>query len=110
MDPKKEPKEEKDEVVDAMGRKQWDKDHFRSLAAEKDELEDDWVDTTKKNTIEVLPPEMRGYLQSRTEELNLEENLNKRKLVTSHTIKAQQGGFWCTVCECLLKDSASWLD
>merc|ERR1719313_2097406 len=21
-----------------------------------------------------------------------------------------QGGFWCTVCECLLKDSTTWLD
>mmetsp|Transcript_22912 Transcript_22912/g.46830 ORF Transcript_22912/g.46830 Transcript_22912/m.46830 type:complete len:141 (-) Transcript_22912:260-682(-) len=31
-------------------------------------------------------------------------------VVTGNTPIAQQGGFFCTVCECIVKDSISWLD
>merc|ERR1712224_875908 len=31
-------------------------------------------------------------------------------VVTAHTIKPMQGGYWCSVCECLLKDSQTYLD
>merc|ERR1712159_453648 len=48
--------------------------------------------------------------KQRTTELNLEKNLGKSQVVTAHTIKPMQGGYWCSVCECLLKDSATYLD
>merc|ERR1712056_58339 len=53
---------------------------------------------------------MGTYLKQRTVELNLEKNLGKSAVVTQHTIKPMQGGYWCSVCECLLKDSATYLD
>eukprot|EP01086_Lenisia_limosa_P016910 TRINITY_DN727_c0_g1_i2.p1 TRINITY_DN727_c0_g1~~TRINITY_DN727_c0_g1_i2.p1 ORF type:complete len:140 (+),score=45.21 TRINITY_DN727_c0_g1_i2:389-808(+) len=31
-------------------------------------------------------------------------------VVTETTPLQQQGGWWCDVCECALKDSTSWLD
>merc|ERR1711957_175052 len=32
------------------------------------------------------------------------------RVVTTHTIKPMQGGYWCSVCECLLKDSSTYLE
>merc|ERR1712048_562282 len=43
-------------------------------------------------------------------DLELEKDLGKSKVVTTHTIKPMQGGFWCSVCECLIKDSSSYLE
>jgi len=57
-----------------------------------------------------LPASERSTLQRRTEGLNLEKDLGKFRVVTAHTAKPLQGGWWCTVCECLLKDSQTWLD
>lgn len=31
-------------------------------------------------------------------------------MVTSQTAPHQQGGYWCDVCQCLLKDSMAYLD
>jgi U4/U6.U5 tri-snRNP component SNU23 len=42
--------------------------------------------------------------------LDLEGNLNKRRLVTDATPSASHGGYWCEACECTLKDSAAYLD
>merc|ERR1719198_1816314 len=42
--------------------------------------------------------------------MNLEKNLGKSSTVTQHTIKPMQGGYWCSVCECLLKDSSTYLE
>merc|ERR1712060_792824 len=39
-----------------------------------------------------------------------DKNLGKAQVVTQHTIKPMQGGYWCSVCECLIKDSAAWLE
>merc|ERR1711897_75032 len=51
-----------------------------------------------------------GFLKQRTIELELDKNLGKSQVVTPHTIKPMQGGYWCSVCECLLKDSSTYLE
>jgi U4/U6.U5 tri-snRNP component SNU23 len=43
-------------------------------------------------------------------ELNFNNMVGKSMVVTSNTPMAQGGGFYCTVCECVVKDSISWLD
>merc|ERR1712178_208932 len=40
----------------------------------------------------------------------LDRDLGKARTVTAHTIKPLQGGYWCSVCECLIKDSQAYLD
>merc|ERR1712060_200071 len=52
----------------------------------------------------------RTFLKQRTVDLDLEKDLGKAKVVTQHTIKPMQGGYWCSVCECLLKDSSTYLE
>merc|ERR1712093_473467 len=64
----------------------------------------------RKDPVIPLPSSQRTYLKQRTHELELEKDLGKSKVVTLHTIKPMQGGYWCSVCECLLKDSQSFLD
>merc|ERR1711904_699489 len=57
-----------------------------------------------------LPASQRTYLKHRTVDLQLDKNLGKSQVVTAHTIKPMQGGYWCSVCECLLKDSSTYLE
>jgi hypothetical protein len=52
----------------------------------------------------------RAYLQARTEDLNLEAKVNKRKVVTDATPLSQVGGYFCELCQCTLTDSSTWLD
>lgn len=54
-------------------------------------------------------PQQKTFLEARKERLNLEENVNKRKELPDGDI-SRHGGFFCNLCDCLLKDSASWLD
>merc|ERR1712228_409495 len=64
----------------------------------------------RKDPVIPLPSSQRTYLKQRSTELALEKDLGKARVVTAHTIKPLQGGYWCSVCECLLKDSATYLD
>merc|ERR1719188_2318183 len=64
----------------------------------------------RKDPVIPLPSSQRTYLKQRTIDLDLEKDLGKSQVVTAHTIKPMQGGYWCSVCECLLKDSSAWLE
>merc|ERR1711933_650911 len=64
----------------------------------------------RKDPVIPLPSSQRTYLKQRSVDLELERDLGKSRVVTQHTIKPMQGGFWCSVCECLIKDSASYLE
>merc|ERR1711972_779634 len=64
----------------------------------------------RKDPVIPLPSSQRTYLKQRTIDLDLEKDLGKAKTVTQHTIKPMQGGYWCSVCECLLKDSSTYLE
>merc|ERR1712228_821500 len=64
----------------------------------------------RKDPVIPLPSSQRTFLKQRTQDLELDKNLGKSMVVTQHTIKPMQGGYWCSVCECLIKDSAAWLE
>ena len=53
---------------------------------------------------------VRDTLQHRSQELDLESRVGKYTVVNANTPLAQRGGFYCSVCDCLLKDSISYLD
>jgi U4/U6.U5 tri-snRNP component SNU23 len=52
----------------------------------------------------------RAFLSARTIDLELDGNLNKRRLVTDATPSGSHGGYWCEACGCSLKDSTAFLD
>ncbi|CAK8995396.1 unnamed protein product [Durusdinium trenchii] len=103
--------EEKDEeaATDAMGRKIWDKDAYLEKAKQNIMFGPERIGR-RKDPVIPLPSSQRTFLKRRTAELELDKNLGQMKVVTAHTIKPLQGGYWCSVCECLIKDSASYLE
>eukprot|EP00922_Rhytidocystis_sp_ex-Travisia-forbesii_P026434 GHVS01038705.1.p1 GENE.GHVS01038705.1~~GHVS01038705.1.p1 ORF type:complete len:302 (+),score=95.17 GHVS01038705.1:196-1101(+) len=107
--------------VDVMGRKIWDKAHFRQRAELRDEQEEDGslLDDVKyfgpdgggaARKADYPAPSERKALQRRTEEVRLDSEIGKTLLVTTQTPKQLQGGYWCETCSCLIKDSQAYLD
>ena len=52
----------------------------------------------------------RDNLQGRDYNLDLAARLNKTQVISSNTPLNQQAGYYCGVCDCILRDSASYLD
>eukprot|EP00427_Karlodinium_veneficum_P063650 CAMPEP_0169333698 /NCGR_PEP_ID=MMETSP1017-20121227/15397_1 /TAXON_ID=342587 /ORGANISM="Karlodinium micrum, Strain CCMP2283" /LENGTH=239 /DNA_ID=CAMNT_0009428935 /DNA_START=80 /DNA_END=796 /DNA_ORIENTATION=+ len=102
-------KPSQEDVVDAMGRKMWDKDYYMEKAKNHIMFGPERIGKRKDPFIP-LPASQRTYLKQRNNDLQLDKNLGQHQVVTTHTIKPMQGGYWCSVCECLLKDSATYLD
>jgi len=102
--------EDVEDVVDAMGRKVWDKDFYMEKAKSNIMFGPEKTGGRRKDNVIPLPSSQRTYLKQRNIELNLEKDLGKSKVVTQHTIKPSQGGYWCSCCECLIKDSSAYLE
>lgn len=95
--------------MDAFGRKIWDKDFYIEKAKNNIQFGPQRIGRRKDPCIP-LPASQRTYLKQRKVDLELDKNLGKAQVVTQHTIKPMQGGYWCSVCECLLKDSSTYLE
>lgn len=80
---------------DALGRRVWDRAEF--TVGEEEE----------QSKIVEVPTET---LKQREKRLNLELQIGKQKVVSAGAAEDEQGGFYCKSCECLLKDSSSYLD
>jgi U4/U6.U5 tri-snRNP component SNU23 len=52
----------------------------------------------------------RAYLQARQGPLALERKLGKMQVISVTTPDSQKGGYFCKVCECVLRDSATYMD
>ncbi|TXG65302.1 hypothetical protein EZV62_006577 [Acer yangbiense] len=56
------------------------------------------------------PPVQRKPLKHRDYIVDLESRLGKTQVVTPIAPLSQQAGYYCSVCECVVKDSANYLD
>ncbi|KAL7235327.1 hypothetical protein ACSBR1_018766 [Camellia fascicularis] len=56
------------------------------------------------------PPVQRKPLKHRDYEVDLESRLGKTQVVTPIAPLSQQAGYFCSVCKCVVKDSANYLD
>jgi U4/U6.U5 tri-snRNP component SNU23 len=84
---------------DAMGRRVWDKDFFKSK-----------YESSSSSGAKRLVTGEAESLKHRSEDVGIDQKVSERKLVTNFTAKAQQGGFFCETCDCVLKDSRAYLD
>ncbi|XP_014662449.1 PREDICTED: zinc finger matrin-type protein 2-like [Priapulus caudatus] len=87
-------------------RKKWDKDHYESLAKER-------IEEEQRMALGIQSKEMpvkRELLKQRDYKVDLESKLGKSQVITKTTPAACQGGYYCNVCDCIVKDSINFLD
>lgn len=109
-------------------RRTWDKALYEQKAKDRLERGDDYVNPADEKpgnrATKALRQEFqaadaeaagpmgseRAFLKSREKRLNLDEKAGKIEVINPTDIEGKKAGFWCEVCSCLLKDSASYLD
>lgn len=89
-------------------RRKWDREEYEKLAEdrkreEKEAIEDD--DKKKKG-----PPIKRELLKQREYKIDLDSKLGKSIVINKSTPTSQSGGYYCNVCDCVVKDSINFLD
>lgn len=84
-------------------RKTWDKDEYAQKA--KDRL-------VAENEPEIVSERKvkRELLRPRDHKVDLDSKLGKIMVVTKDSPSAMQGGYYCKVCDCVVKDSINYLD
>ncbi|XP_062513860.1 zinc finger matrin-type protein 2-like [Corticium candelabrum] len=85
-------------------RRTWDKEKYEKRAKERafQEDEDKFVRRPEAGKRELLKP--REY------DVDLDSSVGKSIVVNKTTPSAQAGGFYCNVCDCVVKDSINFLD
>lgn len=88
-------------------RRTWDKEEYEKRARERlDEIEDEEASTSRKKEA----PVKRKLLKKREYDVDLESNLGKSVVITKNSTMSQSGGYYCNVCDCIVKDSINFLD
>jgi U4/U6.U5 tri-snRNP component SNU23 len=95
--------------VDNTARRKWDREEFAKRARERDEEEEE-EETGRHRGKPRGPPVQRKPLKNRDYEVDLTSRLGKTQVVTPVAPLSQQAGYFCSVCECVVKDSANYLD
>jgi len=105
--------------VDNTHRKTWNKEEFEEQAEKREEKEkqdeESALDAKKRRRLERDPLHQglivaRENLRQRDVSLDLTSRVGKTQVVTNSTPLNQQAGYYCSVCECILRDSQSYLD
>ncbi|CAI5499516.1 unnamed protein product, partial [Closterium sp. Naga37s-1] len=94
--------------VDDTHRRKWDKEEYIQRAREREEDEDDEEGGHRRRP---APPALpRAPLKQRDFEVDLSSNLGRTQVVLPTASLNQQAGYFCDVCQCVVKDSANYLD
>merc|ERR1712131_34665 len=100
--------------VDDRGRRTWDTKAYEQKAktgyAGRDGLSSEALNkavalSDKRN----LPPGQRDLLRAREYKVDLDSRLNKTSVVTANDNR-DGAGYYCEVCDCVIKDSMNFLD
>ncbi|KAF5739995.1 zinc finger matrin-type protein 2 [Tripterygium wilfordii] len=92
--------------VDNTFRRKFDREEYLERARERERQEADGKFKSKSKA----PPVQRKPLKHRDHDVDLESRLGKTQIVTPIAPLSQQAGYYCSVCECVVKDSANYLD
>jgi len=102
-------KEEEKKVGGDHFRRTWDADEFEKKAKERLQEDLDFLDG-KASSSSSDPPVQREKLKARDYAVDLQSRLGKSQVITKTTALADQGGYYCNVCDCVVKDSINFLD
>lgn len=92
--------------VDNTFRRKFDREEYLERAREREEKEAE----AKLKSKSKGPAVQRKPLKHRDYQVDLESRLGKTQVVTPIAPLSQQAGYFCSVCECVVKDSANYLD
>ncbi|KAH8087660.1 hypothetical protein JL720_6978 [Aureococcus anophagefferens] len=105
-------------------RRGWDKDKYEQRAKDREEYGDEYVDgkgaeAEIRDRQEFRAAEAgaagpagskRSWLTHRTGGFGFDKSAGCTKVLTEPEVQKKATGWYCDVCECLLRDSASYLD
>mmetsp|Transcript_44930 Transcript_44930/g.70421 ORF Transcript_44930/g.70421 Transcript_44930/m.70421 type:complete len:217 (+) Transcript_44930:158-808(+) len=97
-------------------RRTWDVDEYQKKAEDRraqEDADEAAADAASKKTFSgtIVQRDHLDVSRSRKgNQVDINALVGKTQVVTGNTPIQQSGGFYCTVCQCLVKDSISWLD
>ncbi|XP_044754897.1 zinc finger matrin-type protein 2 [Coccinella septempunctata] len=87
-------------------RRKWDREEYERLAEERRKGDKEEEDDQKIKG----PPVKRELLKTRDYKVDLDSKLGKSIVINKNTPTSQSGGYYCNVCDCVVKDSINFLD
>jgi len=111
--------------VGGAQRRTWDLEEYEKRAKDRAELGDDDLkegdvdsrplrdrEEFKSASADMAGPSgsSRAFVKHRTTNLNLTAAIGKTQIIGDSGARQKGGGWYCDVCECLLKDSSNYLD
>ncbi|CAB3401473.1 unnamed protein product [Caenorhabditis bovis] len=91
-------------------RRTWDTNEY-SLKAHARALEEKEAEDIRLGRKKPTEPKVkRELLQARDYKVDLESKVGKSVVINKATPSAETGGFYCNICDCVVKDSINFLD
>lgn len=91
-------------------RRKWDRAEYERLAEERKREEREKLEEEEDGKKKKLKPIKREILKPRDYKVDLDSKLGKSVVINKSTPTAQSGGYYCNVCDCVVKDSINFLD
>lgn len=91
-------------------RRKWDREEYERLAEERKREEREQHEQEEEAKKAKVKPVKRELLKQREYKVDLDSRLGKSVVINKSTPTAQSGGYYCNVCDCVVKDSINFLD